>query len=129
MKTTKRVLSLLVALALGLALCVPAFAAEACDPDEVIIAQEDEEEPGGEEESEEPPGGDAPVKIPWWHWMLFFLTAPISLPLIMLGPYLIGGTLMIFVMLVILSPMLLLPLTLPIYGIYELVQWIRNLFS
>jgi len=40
MKTTKRLLSLLLALALGLALCVPAFAADEADPYAPIITKQ-----------------------------------------------------------------------------------------
>ena len=77
MKHTKRILSILLALALGLVLFVPAFAAEEAEPDSAIIAQE-----GEEEEAEEPGGNQEESEGPaWWQIVLMVLIIPFVLPL------------------------------------------------
>jgi len=93
MKTTKRILSILLALALGLTLCMPVFAAEG------PAAQAAADNGGGEIEEE---------GWPWWQWLLVavlglpaigavvgFLPAlaiffPITLPVLYLFAWLTG---------------------------------------
>ena len=99
MKTTKRILSILLALALGMALCMPVFAADGSAAQSILANEQDL--PEGEEEIDD----DA---WPWWQWLLvvvlglpaigavtFFLPAlaiffPISLPVLYLFAWLTG---------------------------------------
>ena len=134
MKRTKRVVSILLALLLGLGMGVPAVAVEESDPSviSVIMAQEETDEPGEDVPSDDVDEDENPP--PWWAYLVAFgITVPLGLPIgltitLLLIPFfplsfMLGPMFPLVAMNMIIMPIMF-SVMLPAMGILWLLGWI-----